>query len=429
MKILCTADLHIGRRSSRLPPLVDGHAHSAREAWYRIVDLAIEERVDLLAISGDVIDHANRFYEATGTLERGLRKLADQQITTIMVSGNHDHAVLPTIVDRIASERIILLGQGGVWQRRTLTTRSGRLHVDGWSFPAGHYSANPLSDYSPSIDGTPTLVLLHADLDQPGSRYAPISVADLRRYPAALFLLGHLHAPSRRFEAGGARFFYPGSPQALDPGESGAHGVALLTWAAGEWSVAELPISTVRYEGLEVSVEGAEAVEEIHSLILEAVVREAERIGATDRYLQRLSCRIRLVGATALHAELTPELFFEATELDLPAAGVYANVEQVRIDTRPLRAVHELAAGIGLPGMLARLLLGFEGEGPEPPSKLLDDAASAVHDVIASNAFAVVREGSGERGLDPYSVAREELHRAAALLLDRVLGQKEKETA
>src|SRR5690625_108199 len=76
MKILCTGDLHLGRRSSRLPEHIDGRAHSSASAWGRVVDLAIAERVDLVLLSGDLIDDANRFYEALGPLEVGLRRLA-----------------------------------------------------------------------------------------------------------------------------------------------------------------------------------------------------------------------------------------------------------------------------------------------------------------------------------------------------------------
>ena len=34
--------------------------------WEAIVDRAIEEKVDLVALSGDVVNHDNRFFEATG---------------------------------------------------------------------------------------------------------------------------------------------------------------------------------------------------------------------------------------------------------------------------------------------------------------------------------------------------------------------------
>jgi DNA repair protein SbcD/Mre11 len=61
LKILCTADIHIGRRSSRLLPGADPRVHSAAEAWLRITERAVQDRVDLLLVAGDLVDRANRF--------------------------------------------------------------------------------------------------------------------------------------------------------------------------------------------------------------------------------------------------------------------------------------------------------------------------------------------------------------------------------
>ena len=52
MKLLVTADLHIGRRCSKLPADV-ARDHAPVEMWRRIVDFAIEEQVDALLIAGD----------------------------------------------------------------------------------------------------------------------------------------------------------------------------------------------------------------------------------------------------------------------------------------------------------------------------------------------------------------------------------------
>ena len=44
------------------------HSGGCRE---RIVDVAIQQRADIVAISGDLIDRENRFFEAFGPVERG----------------------------------------------------------------------------------------------------------------------------------------------------------------------------------------------------------------------------------------------------------------------------------------------------------------------------------------------------------------------
>lgn len=65
IRILATADIHIGRRPTRLANPDDAHRFSAARMWEAMVERAIEEKVDLVALAGDVVDHDNRFFEAT----------------------------------------------------------------------------------------------------------------------------------------------------------------------------------------------------------------------------------------------------------------------------------------------------------------------------------------------------------------------------
>lgn len=52
--------------------------------WETIVERAVTEKVDVVALSGDVVDHDNRFFEAAGSLERGILRLADKDIDTVV---------------------------------------------------------------------------------------------------------------------------------------------------------------------------------------------------------------------------------------------------------------------------------------------------------------------------------------------------------
>ena len=53
MKLLCTGDLHVGRRSSGLP---SDDKHSCAAAWSRVVDEALVAKVDVVLLSGDLMD-------------------------------------------------------------------------------------------------------------------------------------------------------------------------------------------------------------------------------------------------------------------------------------------------------------------------------------------------------------------------------------
>ncbi|HEX6939169.1 MAG TPA: DNA repair exonuclease [Longimicrobiales bacterium] len=452
MKILCCGDVHIGRRSARLPDHADGRAASSAACWARVVERALEERVDVVALSGDVVDQANRYYEATGPLEAGLRRLAEAGIQTVAVAGNHDHDVFPRLVDDIGQERVRLLGRGGRWERVTVRCGGETLHVVGWSFPAARVRESPLAgfDLRPTGDDAPVLGVLHADLDQPGSDYAPVTLAGLRAAPVDFWLLGHVHAP-RLYEApGAAPVLYPGSPQALDPGEPGAHGAWLVEVGPGRTFRAHLlPLSSVRYDAVEVDVDGVADAAELDRRVTAALRAHLAAVAATPGAPQYLCFRLRIVGRTPLHRGLASRLEALCADLELDESGVTAVVEKVEPRTRPARELAALARGNDAVGVLARVLLALEGAdvgsgagpgagpgavpgpGPAPDAAapalpelrdLLRDAAAAVADVYAARPYLGLGDAAGAQ---PAAIAADALARQAALLLDELLAQKE----
>lgn len=395
MKILVTADLHIGRRPTRLPPSVNCGPLSCAQCWTSIVEHAIAERVDLVLLAGDVVDAQNRFYEATGPLEAGVRRLGREGIRTVAVAGNHDYDVLPSLT-RGLGEDFRLLGRGGRWDSYTHENGDGRplLRVHGWSFQSGHHRDDPLGGYDLENDGrAPVLGLLHADLDQPGSAYAPVRSADLRSRQVDFWLLGHVHAPVLRDE-GGSPILYPGSPQAMDPGETGAHGAWMVEIDGGRrFTARPVALSRVRYDTVEVAVDGVRDLGELNRRVSDAVdahLRAVVEEGCGP--LRWLSCRLRLTGATPLHRALDDEFAARVGEMELVHGDVCAIVERVRVATRPERDLADLSRGHDAPAEVARLLLALEGVSggrrpSEPADELLAAAKRTVGDLAQSGTY------------------------------------------
>ena len=453
MKILCCGDVHIGRRSARLPEHVDGREVSSAACWTRIVDLALAERVDVVALSGDVVDQANRYYEATGPLEAGIRRLAEAGIPTVAVAGNHDHDVFPRLADELGGKRFHLLGRGGRWERVTVRSRNGTLHVVGWSFPAARVTESPLASFPAARPGddAPVLGLLHADLDQPRSDYAPVSLAELRAAPVDFWLLGHVHAPRLIEEPGAAPVLSPGSPQALDPGEPGRHGVWIVEVGPGRSFRARMvPLSSVRYDVVEVDVDGVGEPEELDQRVSAALRTHFADAAAEGGPLRYVSYRLRVVGRTPLHRSAAARLAALRADLELSAGSVTGYVESVEVRTRPARDLAELAQGNDPVGVLARLLIALDGaatngvgdaataavpvaDTPPPGNSafaagkdfepLLRDAVAAVERVYEARHYAPYLGLDDD--VDARAVALDALARQASLLLDELLAQKE----
>lgn len=112
IKILATADLHLGRSSAD----ISGPCAPTRFIWRQIVSYCVNQQIDILALCGDIVDWDNRYFEAIGPLQEGFEELTQMGIKVYMVSGNHDFDVLPSIVSQLKSTNIRLLGAGGVWE-------------------------------------------------------------------------------------------------------------------------------------------------------------------------------------------------------------------------------------------------------------------------------------------------------------------------
>lgn len=423
VRVLCAGDLHIGRRSSKLPVAFSGREHSCAAAWEAIVDAALAERVDLVALSGDLVDRDNRYFEAVGPLERGLRRLASAGIDTYAVSGNHDHNVLPELADALDIESFYLLGRDGQWERRSVYRSSEPvLHIDGWSFPQEVVQTSALETYDLPHDGVPTLGLLHADLDQPRSQYGPVALADLQQCRVALWLLGHIHGSAIIPSGDGQVVIYPGTPQAMDPGEQGVHGAVIADIErSGRVHLRQLPISSVCYRTLTVDVSGLREAEEVRSRIVAALRDELARDHYRYERLAFLCCRLTLTGRTPLHGRLRG-IMEAAEDLSLTGqGGVEAIIENIVIETRPAINLESLARRNDPPGEVARFIQSIEsGKGAAEYTELIDTTTRDLRAIHELSWFSGISTDAPPERDD----ARRLLLAEAWSLLDTLVAQK-----
>ena len=87
MKFLHTSDLHLGRSLHSYD--LSG---AQRDMLNRIVDIAIERKVDAVLVAGDVYDRAFPPAEAVVQFEQFLARIRGANIAVVVVSGNHDQA-------------------------------------------------------------------------------------------------------------------------------------------------------------------------------------------------------------------------------------------------------------------------------------------------------------------------------------------------
>jgi len=415
---MCIGDIHLGRAPARLPEdaaLLE--QCSPREALRRAVSLAKSRAVDIVLLTGDTTDHENAFFEAYAALNETVSDLTAAGIEVFAVAGNHDFSVLPSLAGEIPS--FTVLGSDGEWEEK-IFTRDDRplLRIQGRSFTSPHEHGNPLENYREAPPGIPSLALLHCDVDNPGSCYFPVNLAELKLSAPSAWLLGHVHKPQVLQES--PLILYPGSLQPLDPGEKGAHGPWIFEIEDGRLSsVTQHPLASLRYEEVEVDIEGAETLPEAQALIKQTLQKWLEAHQVEIENVVLISCRLRLYGATRLLRELE-HLAEDLQASSEPLLGKVF-IEKVEFACRPRLSLPAIAGQYDAVGLLARRLLALQNKAPEEEYRQLTAAASTVlreiHDRYAFTGLPLPAQLSEKAAVDL-------LQEVGGRLLEELLAQK-----
>jgi DNA repair protein SbcD/Mre11 len=378
ISFLCAADIHLGRRTSRLPREVDNGECSPAAAWFRLVDKAVELAVDGVLLAGDLVDEDNQYFEGRGKLQSGVRKLVENGIQVVAIAGNHDYELLVRLARDIDGFK--LLGAGGKWEEYGIE-KDGRvaLLLHGWSFPSRHFREDPLAGYPFNQDSkTPSLGLLHCDLDAGSSIYAPVSSAELSSTPEAAWVLGHIHHPGLSAQ-GSQPIFYCGSPQGLDPSECGWHGAWLLkVKESGVVEREQVQVAGMRWDVCQADLSTATDRPSFEERLASACTGRLEELGEELDDLRALGLRVQLIGATEVHGKL-PQLLanIEIDDLTTEREGLISFVDKVKDRTRPRLDLKRLSGGGSPVATLARDLLLLESKQPLTEYKVLIEEAKS----------------------------------------------------
>lgn len=242
IRVLCAADIHLGRELWQLP---DDMQFGPVFAWNRLIDYALTEKVDALVLAGDLLDNDEDFFEAYFLLEKGLKKL--EKMPLIVVGGNHD----AKIFGKLKKDNLYLLGRHGNWESRSFEIKGRRVRFDGCSFVPNYMPFESYNLSKPENDEI-AIGVLHCDVD--GNRvdgYGVVSLNDFKKLPQKAWVLGHLHKPTQYCED--PLVFYCGSLVGLDITETGIHGASLLEIDSSV-SRKEVLSSPLRWEILEIDL-------------------------------------------------------------------------------------------------------------------------------------------------------------------------------
>ena len=163
MKILHLGDLHLGKALSEYSLIED-----QKYILDQILDIISEKRVDAVLIAGDVYDRSLPSEAAVGLLDVFISELADKNIGTYMISGNHDSESRLEYGSRLFSGKNIHIASmfSGELARRTAQDDFGEVNI----YMLPFVKASQVRHYYPdsrieSYEEAVKTVIEHADID------------------------------------------------------------------------------------------------------------------------------------------------------------------------------------------------------------------------------------------------------------------------
>lgn len=219
MKILHTADLHLGKRPFGSKIFSQKRYLDYFLAFNRLIDKAIENKIDLFIVAGDLFDKKELTPDVLRRTEEGFKRLKENNIKSFIIEGNHDNNTSEAInswINYLETKGFLIKGEyindgeNYIFPKIKIDD----INIYGLGYP-GFNIDDVLEKLSLSInDKEKNIVVVHTSLG--GGEYLPglagTSAINLLKDKCIYLAGGHTHSYTL-YPAKEPFFFIPGSPE------------------------------------------------------------------------------------------------------------------------------------------------------------------------------------------------------------------------
>jgi exonuclease SbcD len=239
LRLLHTADVHLGARHADLGEEASAQRERQFAAFQATIDLAIAEKVDLVLIAGDLFDSNTQPRRSVERVAAELKRLVAAKIRTVIIPGTHDvydrSSVyraydLPAMAGTTADDDFVTVLTP---DRPDVVLSACDVAVHARVFPTKRAPHSPLQDLRIRDDGRATwhVGLVHGAIAISGKTDADDVVINREEIGATgldYLALGHWHS-GQQGTAGGVTYAYSGAPEPIALDQDRAGKVLLVT--------------------------------------------------------------------------------------------------------------------------------------------------------------------------------------------------------
>ena len=364
LRLLHTADVHLGARHADLGEQAAAQRERQFAAFKAAVDLAIAERVDIVLIAGDLFDSNTQPRRSVERVAAELKRLVAAKIRTVVIPGTHDvydraslyrvHDLATMAGSTVDDDLVTVLTP----DRPSVHLAACDVVIHGAVFATKRAPHSPLRDLkvTPGEVATWNVGMVHGSLaipDRTDHDEVVVTRAEIEATGLDYLALGHWHS-AQQGKAGGTTYAYSGAPEPVAVTQDGAGKVLLIALdeVAGVRSVTieERTVGRTRFEKLDVDASTLADQPELVKLL-------------TARADPDLVLDVRLTGVRP------DELDVSTDEVEDQLKGSFLKV-RVRDASVPALTKGNLPSPDTIPGAFIRDVEGriaeLEAEGSEP---------------------------------------------------------------
>jgi len=232
IKIIHTADLHLGMTFKSLGVQSKIHRRDCLDVFSNIINLCIEEKTDALLIAGDLFDKPNPSKSIVSFVIDGFKKLKEKNIPVFITTGNHD----PYKKDSLWFD-YMFPSNVSIFDSNNLEVKSiGDLEIYGSAYI--NNTKEPLKGFKAKTSNKFKIGLIHGSTtnikkdDDPEYSYRPITKTQINNSGLDYIALGHFHDLLDLKSK--VKCFYSGSPEGLSFKNNPNSSVLIVTFDDGK---------------------------------------------------------------------------------------------------------------------------------------------------------------------------------------------------